>query len=102
MHDINTLNRLNAESHGKAILGWQNEGRHVVAVYEGLTLVSATPYDTHADAFAAASSVRAVAGARVVLIEPHPPERRIGERDQSEDTGASYASVEDYLAAVAV
>ena len=40
MHDLNTINRLNAEAFEAAIKNFQAQGRYVLAKYEGLTLVS--------------------------------------------------------------
>lgn len=40
MHDLNTLNRLNADAFQRAIQNFQAQGRFVLATYEGLTLTT--------------------------------------------------------------
>jgi hypothetical protein len=40
MHDLNTINRLNAERHAAEINRLRSLGRHVVATYNGLALIS--------------------------------------------------------------
>lgn len=62
MHDLNTINRLNAEAAQKhldavdwrqAIANFQRQGRYVLAKYAGLTLVSVETFDNAAEAQAA-------------------------------------------------
>ena len=41
MHDLNTINRLNAEGHAaRQLESVRRSGKHVVAIFEGLHLVS--------------------------------------------------------------
>ena len=99
MHDLNTINRLNAEAHGDAITYWRRNGKHVVTVHEGLALVTATPHDTHDEAVAASVALVEVnTGRTVTLLAPTRAANPVAiTRDQSEDTGASFATVADYL-----
>ena len=96
MHDLNTIKRLNAKAHERAIADWRNGGKYVVTVYDGLSLVVAEPYDTQEQALAALDKVKAV-GVTTYVYPPIPPEQRVGHRDQSEDRGVSFASIDDYL-----
>lgn len=40
MHDLATINKLNAEAFGPAIATYQRSGKNVVGTYAGLSLVS--------------------------------------------------------------
>lgn len=99
MNDLNTINRLNREAHGAAIVNWRNGGKFVVTTKEGLTLVSAIPYDTLVDAQAAYDAIPAIGGTSVALLHPtgvaYAPVAYV--RDQSEDSGANFATVGDYI-----
>lgn len=84
MHDLNTINRLNAEAHGASIKKWNAEGKHVLATYAGLTLISAVPYDTEADARSALEQTDLGPSTRTALYPPSPA-FYAAKRDQSED-----------------
>ena len=96
MHDLNTINRLNREAHGESIAKWRASGKHVVAIYAGLTLMSATPHDTlRGAAEAVIAEDEADPSRRIDILTPTAPAALT--RDQSEDTGANFATVGDYL-----
>ncbi len=46
MHDLETIRRLNVEAHADRIVELQRKGKHVVALFTGLHLVSHVPYDS--------------------------------------------------------
>jgi predicted methyltransferase len=50
MHDLATINKLNAEAIGRNIPAWRAAGKWVVAEYAGLSFVDAKPYDTEGQA----------------------------------------------------
>lgn len=53
MHDLNTIRRLNAEAHAASIAKAQADGKHVVAEYAGLHLMTTQVFDDEASALAA-------------------------------------------------
>ena len=46
MHDLNTIIRLNEEAHGQAITSLRDQGKHVVAMYDGVHLVKHDAFDS--------------------------------------------------------
>lgn len=105
MNDLNTIHRLNVEAHAKSIDNWRSSGKHVLATYTGLTLFAAVPYDTQAEAERALATAQAQRDPtqRYEVLAPtrlNAPAPVSITRDQSEDTGASFASVADYFKAV--
>jgi hypothetical protein len=99
MHDLNTIVRLNVEAHGKAITQWRADGKFVVAIYEGITLHAATPYgDEETARIAARADEQRNTGRRVEVLLP-TGSFHAATRDQSEDRGVSYATVEEAVAA---
>jgi hypothetical protein len=86
MHDLNTINRLNAEKFAKSIATYRAAGRHVLAKYEGSTLVSIETFTDAAEALAAhETAVQGQhGGERNVLFAPIPAFYTAA-RDQSED-----------------
>lgn len=96
MHDLNTIVRLNRQAHERSISTWRNQGKYVVAAYDGMHLVVAEPHDSADSAISAGARIT-VPGLSISLLPPIPPEQRVGHRDQSEDRGVSFASIDDYL-----
>ena len=100
MHDLNTINRLNEQAFGDTSTHLRRQGLFVVAVSEGARVVSIS---SHANRFIADAHAASVAepntGRSVRVLEPITGTAAV--RDQSEDTGASFASADDYLAFVA-
>ena len=97
MHDLNTINKLNYEAFAKAIANFQAQGRHVLATYEGLTLVSIETF-TDADALVDGHG-RALAAnppATGTHFKCFPPTAAFytAKRDQSEDR---HPSVRQFL-----
>lgn len=84
MHDLHTIQRLNAEAHAASIKTAQNRGQHVVATYTGLALLRTQVFDDDASAIAAYNAPAEPAEHRV-LFAALPPSERVGARDQSED-----------------
>jgi hypothetical protein len=86
MHDLNTINRLNAEAFSKAITNYRSQGRYVLARYDGLTLMSIETFSTVGDAAHALVQAQESAGAseHFDLLSPLP-EWHAAKRDQSED-----------------
>lgn len=80
MHDLNTINRLNAETHADAINAARRQGKYVVALYAGLHLVG---FSSHDDSRSVVSAFGAPveAGERRVIYGPITGPAR----DQSED-----------------
>lgn len=100
MHDLNTLNRLNYEAFGQAIKKFQGQGRHVLAKYEGLHLVSIETF-SNADELvdAHAQALRAAGTNTGTHFKCFPPVAAFAtaQRDQSEDRPCS-AFVEELAA----
>jgi hypothetical protein len=53
VHDLETINRLNAEAFAASIDNYRRQGRYVLAVYAGLTLVSIETFTAQEEAFRA-------------------------------------------------
>ena len=51
MHDLNELNKLNAERFAQAIHNYRAQGRFVIAEYSGLTLMAIETFSTEKEAF---------------------------------------------------
>lgn len=86
MHDLNTINRLNAEAFSKSIDNFRTQGRWVLAKYDGLHLMSVETFSTAEDAATALISAQESAGAsdHFKLLSPLPAWHG-AQRDQSED-----------------
>ena len=83
MHDLATIRRLNAEAHARSITEAQAQGKHVVAEYAGLHLMTTHVYGTEAEALAALAEPAEVGDSRA--YHPPLPAWRAARRDQSED-----------------
>lgn len=90
MHDLNTLNRLNAEAFGPAIKSLQRQGKHVVATYQGLSIDSIYVYLPHELETARAAATREPSSPteHFTLFEGKYEEPNTLLRDQSEDRQA--------------
>lgn len=100
MHCLNTINRLNEEAHAEAITKLRKAGNWVVATFEGLSLVTHETHPSLELAVAAADTVEKNTGQRKEIFSPIPSAAGTAPtatRDQSEDHGASYASIDAYL-----
>lgn len=83
MHDLGTINRLNAEAHAASINRVRATGKYVVPHYDGLTLMSFRSFDTLEEA--KAHSLEALeASEHRSILGPLPSFAGTG-RDQSED-----------------
>ena len=83
MHDLNTLNRLNAEAHAAAMTRVRATGKHVVAHYAGLTLMSFRSFETLEEAVAHQTGAVEASEHRSILGPL--PSFAGSSRDQSED-----------------
>lgn len=83
MHDLATIRRLNAEAHARSIATAQAQGKHVIAEYAGLHLMTTAIYDTADEAFTALAEPAQVGDSRA--YHPPLPAWRGARRDQSED-----------------
>lgn len=96
MHDLNTINRVNAEAHAADINAARRQGKHVVGYFDGLHLMGFVAYNTAAEA-AKIRDHLTVAGERRVVYEPIKPAydrgtaRAAALRDQSEDRRQPYS-----------
>ena len=100
MHDLNTINRLNAEAFEAAIKNFQAQGRYVLAKYEGLTLVSIETFgsaDALCDGHYAALEANPPATGTHVKTFPPTAGFHAAKRDQSEDRPAGH-TVEELAA----
>lgn len=101
MHDLNTINKLNANAFEAAIKNFQAQGRYVLAQYEGLTLVSIETF----------GSADALCDGHLDALEKNPPATgthfktfpptagfHAAHRDQSEDRAAAQLSLEELAA----
>ena len=72
MHDLNTLNKLNADQFATWAQGLRNSGRHVLVTYEGLSIVGLESYADRDEAFAKFNEVQqaATAGQHFKLMLP--------------------------------
>lgn len=86
MHDLNTINRLNAEAFSKAIDHFRAQGRWVLATYDGLHLLSIETFSTAESAAAALTRAHQTAGPsnHFKVLGPVPA-WTAAQRDQSED-----------------
>jgi hypothetical protein len=86
MHDLNTINRLNAEAFGNAIKNFQAQGRWVIAKRAGLHLISieSFSFETEAQNALADKTTKLEASESVELLPPTAGFHATG-RDQSED-----------------
>lgn len=92
MHDLNTINRLNAEAFADSIAKHRAAGRFVLAKYEGLALVSIEAFSDRPSAQQAFDATAAVqhGGGRSVLFAPTQAGVAVPQRDQSEDRKQPY------------
>lgn len=74
MHDLNTINRLNAEAFADSIQHHRRQGRWVLAKYEGLHLASIETFTVQSDAQTAfdTEAIKRDGGGRAVLFTPFP------------------------------
>ncbi len=74
MHDLNVINRLNAEAFADSIQNYRRQGRWVLAKYEGLALVSIETFTVQEDAQAMLDVAVELqhGGERNVLFAPIP------------------------------
>ena len=86
MHDLNTINRLNAEAHADAINAARRQGKYVVATFAGLHVVGVASFS---DSRSAVSALTAPveASERRVIYGPITG----ATRDQSEDRRQPYS-----------
>ena len=87
MHDLNVINRINAEAFAESIQNHRRQGRWVLAKYEGLHLVSIETFTMQTVAQAAhdAAADCQHGGGRSVLFTPFEVSAPAPLRDQSED-----------------
>lgn len=88
MHDLNTINKLNANAFEAAIKNFRAQGRYVLAKYEGLTLVSIETFtnsDALVDGHYAALGANPPATGTHFKIFPPIAGFHAAQRDQSED-----------------
>lgn len=88
MHDLNTISRLNAETHAKGIKSLQDQGKHVVATYTGLSLLSFEGFATAGEAEAARSAPVDSPDVTRRAYAPTPAGQAVAAHDQSEDRSA--------------
>jgi hypothetical protein len=96
MHDLNTIRRLNAEAHAESINTARAAGKHVVAEFAGLHLMTTYAFDDVADALAALKAPAEAGDSRAYF--PPVPAHHAARRDQSEDRGQPFTL--DQLAAL--
>jgi len=101
MHDLNTINKLNAEAFEAAIKNFQAQGRYVLAKYEGLALVSIETFGS-ADAlcdghYAALEANPPATGTHFKTFPPTAGFHATG-RDQSEDRASTQLGLEELAA----
>jgi|GEM_PF-2284120 len=84
MHDLNTIHKLNLEAHGAGIKADRASGKHVVATYAGLTLLSHETFDGLEDALAAINAPTESPDQHRVYLSPLDGFHAAA-RDQSED-----------------
>lgn len=98
MHDLNTLNRLNADAFNAAPTAARRAGKHVVTVREGLTLASFTQHDTDVEAQGQRVKLQAErAPGRTVQVFG-PLDEPFARRDQSEDRAPAAGTLGEYIA----
>ena len=88
MHDLNTINRLNAEAFHDAVSNFQRQGRYVVATYAGLSLFSIETFGDEAAALLAVDAAVPTGNSKRMFrpTAPAPAEGYVQPtRDQSED-----------------
>lgn len=87
MHDLNTINKLNAEAFSTAIENYRAQGRYVVAEYSGLRLMS---IETFEDPLEAVAKFEAHKASPDISRKIFPPTAsRPAQRDRSEDRVAA-------------
>lgn len=79
MHDLNTINRLNAENFAEGINQQTRAGAWVVAKYTGLHLVSFTAYAKQAEAEAAVHEPTDSPDVTLPLFSPPQPIRALSD-----------------------
>ncbi len=96
MHDLNTIRRLNAEAHAASITAARAAGKHVVAEFAGLHLMTTEVFDNEAAALAALKAPTEAGDSRAYF--PPVPGHHASRRDQPEDRGQPFTL--DQLAAL--
>ena len=72
MHDLNTIQRLNAEAFGEAVENFRRQGRFVIATYSGIALVSIETFTDEGDAMRAFADFQPEDPSNTVrLLFPH-------------------------------
>lgn len=97
MHDLNTITKLNNEACEGADY-WRKRGKWVVRATAGLHVTDVCTFDTLAAAMAYFNTCKPGASESISLLHPHPATVGVT-RDQSEDRGVSYDSVEAFVRA---
>jgi hypothetical protein len=91
MHDLNTINRLNAEAFERAISSFQAQGRFVLARYEGAHLVSIETFSSVNELVDAHNTAHAANPVSTgVHFKCFQPVFGVNGRDQSEDRKQPY------------
>lgn len=88
MHDLNTINKLNQKAFEDSVTKLQAEGKFVVALYAGLSLIGIEPFDDEPAARAFIAGNDEDPSARAFLLSPitnAAEKAAIRGRDQSED-----------------
>lgn len=99
MHSLETIQRLNSQAVERLrIEDQRSEGKWIVARFEGLAFVEAYAFDTQEEATFGRTFGRQTDGSACILLSPRKPGIAVT-RDQSEDRGVNYPSLEDYLEA---
>lgn len=101
MHDLNTINKLNANAFEAAIKNFQAQGRYVLAKYEGLTLTGIETFgntDALCDGHYAALEANPPSTGTHFKIFPPTAGFHAAGRDQSEDRASTQLSLEELAA----
>lgn len=72
MHDLATIHKLNAEAYAQGIDNFRKQGRHVLAIYSGLHLMSVETFTTAEEATTALEAIPANCGDHGKLYAPYP------------------------------
>lgn len=72
MHDLNTIAKLNAEAYEQGIENFRKQGRHVLAIYSGLHLMSVETFGTAIEATTALEAIPENCGDHGKVFAPYP------------------------------
>lgn len=95
MHDLHTIHKLNAEAYAQGIENFRKQGRHVLAVYSGLHLMSVETFGTAEEATAALEAIPANCGDHGKLFAPYPSVAAIVTDTITPHTPGAFRSVAD-------